>query len=57
MEPSIPRGLRYNAAKLLLAPYARAIHGEVRFGAEVVFRCVAPCRTQGVEWAAGGDEV
>jgi isoamylase len=26
------RGLRYNPAKLLLDPYARAIHGDVRFG-------------------------
>src|SRR5690349_822117 len=25
------RGLRYNPAKLLLDPYARAVHGEVRF--------------------------
>jgi glycogen operon protein len=32
-EPS--RGLRYNHAKLLLDPYARAISGEVRFGPEV----------------------
>jgi isoamylase len=30
------RGLRYNAAKLLLDPYARAIHGDVRFGPEIV---------------------
>ncbi|MBV8346154.1 MAG: glycogen debranching protein GlgX [Mycolicibacterium sp.] len=29
------RGLRYNPAKLLLDPYARAIVGEVRFGPEV----------------------
>jgi glycogen operon protein len=29
------RGLRYNPAKLLLDPYARAIDGEVRFGPEV----------------------
>jgi isoamylase len=29
------RGLRYNPAKLLLDPYARAIAGDVRFGAEV----------------------
>ena len=31
-----PRGLRYNPAKLLLDPYARAINGEVRFGTEVL---------------------
>ncbi len=30
------RGLRYNPTKLLLDPYARAIHGEVRFGPEVL---------------------
>jgi isoamylase len=30
------RGLRYNPAKLLLDPYARAIHGEVSFGPEVL---------------------
>jgi glycogen operon protein len=30
------RGLRYNPAKLLLDPYARAIVGDVRFGPEVV---------------------
>jgi glycogen operon protein len=30
------RGLRYNPAKLLLDPYARAIHGDVRFGPEVL---------------------
>ena len=30
------RGLRYNPAKLLLDPYARAICGEVRFGPEVL---------------------
>ncbi len=30
------RGLRYNPAKLLLDPYARAIAGDVRFGPEVV---------------------
>jgi isoamylase len=30
------RGLRYNPAKLLLVPYARAICGEVRFGPEVL---------------------
>jgi glycogen operon protein len=30
------RGLRFNAAKLLLDPYARAIDGEVRFGPEVL---------------------
>jgi isoamylase len=29
-------GLRYNPAKLLLDPYARAIDGEVRFGPEVL---------------------
>jgi glycogen operon protein len=29
------RGLRYNQAKLLLDPYARAIDGEVRFGPEI----------------------
>ena len=34
--PYNPRqGLRYNPAKLLLDPYARAIDGEVRFGPEV----------------------
>jgi isoamylase len=33
-EPA--RGLRYNGAKLLLDPYARAIDGEVRFGPEVL---------------------
>ncbi|HEY2503913.1 MAG TPA: glycogen debranching protein GlgX [Mycobacterium sp.] len=30
------RGLRYNAAKLLLDPYARAIKGDVRFGPELL---------------------
>ena len=30
------RGLRYNPAKLLLDPYARAIHGDVRFGPELL---------------------
>jgi glycogen operon protein len=30
------RGDRYNPAKLLLDPYARAIHGNVRFGAELL---------------------
>ncbi|OBI68269.1 glycogen debranching protein GlgX [Mycobacterium sp. E796] len=30
------RGLRYNPAKLLLDPYARAIVGDVRYGPEVV---------------------
>jgi glycogen operon protein len=30
------RGMRYNPAKLLLDPYARAIDGEVRFGPEVL---------------------
>src|SRR5688500_17504839 len=30
------RGLRYNPAKLLLDPYARAISGDVRFGPEVL---------------------
>jgi glycogen operon protein len=30
------RGLRYNPAKLLVDPYARAISGEVRFGPEVL---------------------
>jgi isoamylase len=30
------RGLRYNAAKLLLDPYARAIRGDVRFGPELL---------------------
>ncbi|WP_077096807.1 glycogen debranching protein GlgX [Mycobacterium terramassiliense] len=35
--PFVPgRGLRYNPAKLLLDPYARAIAGDVRFGPEVV---------------------
>ena len=29
-------GLRYNPAKLLLDPYARAIDGDVRFGPEVL---------------------
>ncbi len=29
------RALRYKPAKLLLDPYARAIHGQVRFGPEV----------------------
>ena len=33
-DPS--RGLRYNPAKLLLDPYARAIKGDVRFGPEVL---------------------
>ncbi|MFC5949814.1 glycogen debranching protein GlgX [Pseudonocardia lutea] len=33
-EPA--RGLRYNPAKLLLDPYARAVAGEVRFGPEVL---------------------
>src|ERR1700757_1089275 len=30
------RGLRYNPAKLLLDPYARAIAGDVRFGPQVL---------------------
>jgi isoamylase len=30
------RGLRYNPAKLLLDPYARAFHGDVRFGPELL---------------------
>jgi pullulanase/glycogen debranching enzyme len=30
------QGLRYNPAKLLLDPYARAIDGQVRFGPEVL---------------------
>jgi isoamylase len=30
------RGLRYNPAKLLLDPYARAIQGDVRFGPELL---------------------
>ncbi len=30
------RGLRYNPAKLLLDPYARAIEGQVRFGPELL---------------------
>jgi isoamylase len=30
------RGLRYNPAKLLLDPYARAIDGDVKFGAELL---------------------
>jgi glycogen operon protein len=30
------RGLCYNPAKLLLDPYARAIHGDVRFGPEIL---------------------
>ena len=30
------RGLRFNPAKLLLDPYARAIEGQVRFGPEVL---------------------
>jgi isoamylase len=34
------RGLRYNAAKLLLDPYARAIVGQVRFGPEVLGQSV-----------------
>ena len=34
------RGLRYNPAKLLLDPYARAIDGEVRFGPEVLGHAV-----------------
>ncbi len=33
-DPS--RGLRYNPAKLLLDPYARAINGDVRYGPEVL---------------------
>ncbi|OBJ44572.1 glycogen debranching protein GlgX [Mycobacterium colombiense] len=33
-DPS--RGLRYNPAKLLLDPYARAFDGEVRFGPELL---------------------
>ncbi len=33
-EPA--RGLRYNPAKLLLDPYARAIEGRVRFGPELL---------------------
>jgi isoamylase len=35
------RGLRYNQAKLLLDPYARAIDGEVRFGPEVLGHDIA----------------
>jgi isoamylase len=34
------RGLRYNPAKLLLDPYAHAIHGDVRFGPEVLAHAV-----------------
>src|SRR5271157_1082957 len=34
------QGLRYNPAKLLLDPYARAIDGEVRFGPEVLGHAV-----------------
>ncbi len=34
------RGLRYNSAKLLLDPYARAIDGAVRFGPEVLGHAV-----------------
>ena len=34
------RGLRYNPAKLLLDPYARAIDGDVRFGPEVLGHAV-----------------
>ncbi|HKE98946.1 MAG TPA: glycogen debranching protein GlgX [Actinomycetes bacterium] len=34
------RGLRCNPAKLLLDPYARAIHGAVRFGPEVLGHAV-----------------
>jgi len=30
------RGQRYNPAKLLLDPYARAINGDVRFGPELL---------------------
>ena len=33
-------GLRYNPAKLLLDPYARAIDGDVRFGPEVLGHAV-----------------
>ncbi|MFA5882517.1 MAG: glycogen debranching protein GlgX [Acidimicrobiia bacterium] len=34
-EHAPTRGLRTNPAKLLLDPYARAIHGDVRFGPEL----------------------
>ena len=34
------QGLRYNPAKLLLDPYARAIVGEVRYGPEVLGHAV-----------------
>lgn len=34
------RGLRYNPAKLLLDPYARAIDGDVQFGPEVLGHAV-----------------
>ncbi len=46
------RGLRYNPAKLLLDPYARAILGEVRYGPEVlghdVENLIAPSKLDSV---------
>src|SRR3954447_16533684 len=39
-EPS--RGLRYNAAKLLVDPYARALDGEVQWCPEVYGHAVGP---------------
>src|SRR3954451_22124237 len=50
-EPA--RGLRYNPTKLLLDPYALAIHGEVRFGPEVLGYDVAdPDRPSTLDSAA-----
>lgn len=47
------RGLRFNPAKLLLDPYARAIAGEVRFGPEVLGHCVEnPSRPSALDSAA-----
>jgi glycogen operon protein len=50
-EPA--RGLRYNPAKLLLDPYARAIDGQVRFGPEVLgYDVDAPDRPSRLDSAA-----
>jgi isoamylase len=47
------RGLFYNPAKLLLDPYARAIHGQVRFGPEVLaYAADNPAQPSGLDSAA-----
>ena len=46
-------GLRYNAAKLLLDPYARVIVGEARYGPEVLGHAVEnPCAPSKLDSAA-----